>query len=72
MHIAIGDQSGAFPLPLALAVSPQSSSKRPESLPGQAPIVGIQLRFVETFYSGSKLYRMRDEIVHTVRIPQGP
>jgi len=37
----------------------------------QAPIVAIQLRCVEILYSGSKLYRMRDEIVHTVRIPHG-
>jgi len=37
----------------------------------QAPIVEVQLRFIEIFYSGSKLHRMRDEIVHTIRIPQG-
>lgn len=37
----------------------------------QAPIVKVQLRFIEIFYSDSKLHRMRDEIVHTIRIPQG-
>ena len=37
----------------------------------QAPIVELQLRFIEIFYSGSKLHRIRDEIVHTVQIPQG-
>ncbi len=36
----------------------------------QAPIVEVRLRYVEIFYSGSKLHRMRDEIVHTVRIPR--
>jgi hypothetical protein len=36
----------------------------------QAPIVEVRLRYVEIFYSDSKLHRMRDEIVHTVRIPR--
>jgi hypothetical protein len=35
----------------------------------QAPVVEVRLRFIEIYYTGSELQRMRDEIVYSVRIP---
>jgi hypothetical protein len=32
-------------------------------------VVEVQLRFIEIYYSGSELQRMRDEIVYSFRIP---
>jgi hypothetical protein len=36
----------------------------------QAPVVEVQLRFLEISYSGSELERRRDEIVYSFQIPQ--
>jgi hypothetical protein len=36
---------------------------------GQAPIVKVRVRLVEKYYTGSSLYPLRDEIVHTIAIP---
>ena len=38
----------------------------------QAPVVEVQLRYREIYYSGSELRRMRDEIVYSFRLPQPP
>ncbi len=38
----------------------------------QAPVVEVQLRYREIYYSGSELRRMRDEIVYSFRLPQSP
>jgi hypothetical protein len=36
----------------------------------QAPVVEVQLRFLEIYYSGSELERLRDEIVYSFQVPQ--
>ena len=57
----------------AFALPPPAMHNRHLSAPNlyrdQAPIVGLQLRFIEFFYSGSELHQMRNEIVHTIEIP---
>ncbi|MCH8083793.1 MAG: hypothetical protein IH885_06120 [Myxococcales bacterium] len=73
-HFEHRNQGPGRSVPPFLLSSPSLHNRHlsaPNLYRDQAPIVEIQLRFIEIFYSGSKLHRMRDEIVHTVRIPQG-
>ena len=43
----------------------------PDLYRDQAPVVKVQLRFRELYYSGSALEQMRNEIVYSVPIPGG-
>ena len=73
-HFEHRNQGPGRSVPPFLLSSPSLHNRHlsaPNLYRDQAAIVEIQLRFIEIFYSGSKLHRMRDEIVHTVRIPQG-
>jgi hypothetical protein len=73
-HFKHRNQGPARSVPPFLVPSPSLHNRHlsaPNLYRDQAPIVELQLRFIEIFYSGSKLHRMRDEIVHTVQIPQG-
>jgi hypothetical protein len=36
---------------------------------GTAPVREVRVRYVETFYTGSSLSKIRDDVIHVVEIP---
>lgn len=65
----MGAEDVVFPFSVAAPAKNIRHSNAPNVYRDQAPVVKARLRFIEMYYTGQELKRMRDEVVYSIPIP---